>query len=44
VPPPGGGAAAGPGGASFFSTSDGPTMFQFNTRSANDIFAEFLDS
>ncbi|GLT71765.1 hypothetical protein SLA2020_437610 [Shorea laevis] len=42
VPPPGGGAAAGPGGAQFFSTGDGPTMFRFNPRSANDIFAEFF--
>lgn len=40
VPPPG--AAGGPGGASFFQTGDGPTMFRFNPRNANDIFAEFF--
>ncbi|KAJ0985991.1 hypothetical protein J5N97_004347 [Dioscorea zingiberensis] len=41
VPPPG---AGGPGGASFnFSSSgDGPTVFRFNPRNADDIFAEFF--
>jgi DnaJ family protein B protein 4 len=39
VPPPG---AGGPGGATYFSTGDGPTSFRFNTRSADDIFAEFF--
>uniref|UniRef100_A0A6N2KE10 J domain-containing protein n=1 Tax=Salix viminalis TaxID=40686 RepID=A0A6N2KE10_SALVM len=51
VPPPGAGGAgpggagpggAGPGGASFFSTGDGPTRFQFNPRNADDIFTEFF--
>ena len=42
VPPPGAG-GAGPGGATFFSTGgDGPTMFRFNPRNAEDIFAEFF--
>ena len=41
VPPPD--AAGGPGGATFFhTTGDGPTMFRFNPRNANDIFAEFF--
>nr|AEE92843.1 Potato virus X SL1 RNA interacting protein 2 [Nicotiana benthamiana] len=40
VPPPG---AGGPGGGSpFFSTGEGPQSFRFNTRSADDIFAEFF--
>ncbi|KAK4589843.1 hypothetical protein RGQ29_020437 [Quercus rubra] len=39
VPPPD---AGGHGGASFFQTGDGPTMFRFNPRNANDIFAEFF--
>ncbi|WOK91515.1 hypothetical protein Cni_G00206 [Canna indica] len=40
VPPPG---ADVPGGASFFSSSDGgPTVFRFNPRNADDIFAEFF--
>ncbi|XVF02050.1 hypothetical protein REPUB_Repub04eG0142900 [Reevesia pubescens] len=30
------------GGASFFSTGDGSTTFQFNPRNADDIFAEFF--
>ncbi|XP_019159019.1 PREDICTED: dnaJ homolog subfamily B member 1-like isoform X2 [Ipomoea nil] len=30
------------GGATFFSTGEGPTSFRFNTRSADDIFAEFF--
>ncbi|XP_057948993.1 uncharacterized protein LOC131144385 [Malania oleifera] len=34
--------AAGPGGASFFQTGDGPTVFRFNPRNANDIFSEFF--
>ncbi|KAL9342928.1 hypothetical protein Peur_063359 [Populus x canadensis] len=46
VPPPGAGGAgpggAGPGGATFFSTGDGPTTFQFNPRNADDIFTEFF--
>ncbi|XP_068664835.1 uncharacterized protein [Aristolochia californica] len=37
VPPPGG-----PGGATFFHTGDGPDVFRFNPRNANDIFAEFF--
>ncbi|KAF9663161.1 hypothetical protein SADUNF_Sadunf17G0009600 [Salix dunnii] len=41
VPPPDAG-GAGPGGASFFSTGDGPTRFQFNPRNADDIFNEFF--
>jgi DnaJ homolog subfamily B member 4 len=44
VPPPGAG-GAGPGGATFFSTSgDGPNVFRFNPRNAEDIFAEFFGS
>ncbi|XP_023914522.2 uncharacterized protein LOC112026069, partial [Quercus suber] len=39
VPPPD---AGGYGGASFFQTGDGPTVFRFNPRNANDIFAEFF--
>lgn len=39
VPPPG---AGGPGGATFFQTGDGPNVFRFNPRNANDIFAEFF--
>ncbi|XP_043689709.1 dnaJ homolog subfamily B member 13-like [Telopea speciosissima] len=39
VPPPGSG---GPGGAQFFHTGDGPTVFRFNPRNADDIFAEFF--
>uniref|UniRef100_A0A7N0SWM6 J domain-containing protein n=1 Tax=Kalanchoe fedtschenkoi TaxID=63787 RepID=A0A7N0SWM6_KALFE len=40
VPPP---EAAGPGGgATYFQTGDGPTMFRFNPRNADDIFAEFF--
>lgn len=39
VPPPGA------GGASFsFGGGDGPTMFRFNPRDANDIFSEFFGS
>ncbi|KAL2524212.1 DNAJ heat shock family protein [Abeliophyllum distichum] len=41
VPPPGAG-GAGPGGATFFQTGDGPNVFHFNPRNANDIFAEFF--
>ncbi|CAM8998226.1 unnamed protein product [Rhodiola kirilowii] len=41
VPPPD---AGGPGGATYFQTGDGPTMFRFNPRNANDIFAEFFGS
>ncbi|KAF2283264.1 hypothetical protein GH714_043616 [Hevea brasiliensis] len=36
VPPPDA------GGTSYFSTGDIPTSFQFNPRSADDIFAEFF--
>ena len=44
VPPPGAG-GAGPGGATFFSTGgDGPNVFRFNPRNAEDIFAEFFGS
>ncbi|OVA00331.1 DnaJ domain [Macleaya cordata] len=39
VPPPG---AGGPGGASFFQGGEGPTVFRFNPRNADDIFAEFF--
>ncbi|KAI3439978.1 J domain-containing protein [Psidium guajava] len=39
VPPPG---AGGPGGATFFHTGEGPNVFRFNPRDANDIFAEFF--
>ncbi|KAG9447798.1 hypothetical protein H6P81_013926 [Aristolochia fimbriata] len=39
VPPPG---AGGPGGATFFQTGDGPNVFRFNPRNADDIFAEFF--
>lgn len=31
-----------PGGATFFQTGDGPNVFRFNPRNANDIFAEFF--
>ncbi|KAF8031179.1 hypothetical protein BT93_D0398 [Corymbia citriodora subsp. variegata] len=41
VPPPG---AGGPGGATFFQTGEGPNVFRFNPRDANDIFAEFFGS
>ncbi|RZC46612.1 hypothetical protein C5167_039559 [Papaver somniferum] len=40
VPPSGAGAPG--GGASFFSSGDGPTVFRFNPRNADDIFAEFF--
>ncbi|XP_010260329.1 PREDICTED: dnaJ homolog subfamily B member 1 [Nelumbo nucifera] len=33
-----------PGGASFFQSGDGPNVFRFTSRSANDIFAEFFGS
>eukprot|EP00268_Persea_americana_P023482 TRINITY_DN2306_c0_g3_i1.p1 TRINITY_DN2306_c0_g3~~TRINITY_DN2306_c0_g3_i1.p1 ORF type:complete len:349 (+),score=58.81 TRINITY_DN2306_c0_g3_i1:294-1340(+) len=39
VPPPGAGGAGGP---TFFQTGDGPTVFRFNPRNANDIFSEFF--
>lgn len=39
MPPPESGGAGGP---SFFHTGDGPTVFRFNPRNANDIFAEFF--
>ncbi|KZV51118.1 DNAJ heat shock family protein [Dorcoceras hygrometricum] len=41
VPPPD---AGGPDGATFFRTGDGPNVFRFNPRNANDIFAEFFGS
>ncbi|KAK1286954.1 hypothetical protein QJS10_CPB20g01875 [Acorus calamus] len=41
VPPPGAGGAGG-GMPSYFSSGDGPNMFRFNPRSADDIFAEFF--
>lgn len=41
VPPPDA-AAGGPGGATFFQTGEGPNVFRFNPRNANDIFAEFF--
>ncbi|KAK4782700.1 hypothetical protein SAY86_007074 [Trapa natans] len=43
VPPPGAGGPGG-GGATFFQTGDGPNVFRFNPRDANDIFAEFFGS
>ncbi|XP_058095784.1 uncharacterized protein LOC131241125 isoform X2 [Magnolia sinica] len=39
VPPPG---ASGAGGPTFFQTGDGPNVFRFNPRNADDIFAEFF--
>ncbi|KAF8413824.1 hypothetical protein HHK36_001818 [Tetracentron sinense] len=39
VPPPD---AGGPGGPSFFHGGDGPTVFRFNPRNADDIFTEFF--
>lgn len=40
MPPPD---AGGPGGgATFFQTGNGPNVFRFNPRSADDIFAEFF--
>ncbi|GAB4826999.1 hypothetical protein Ancab_033879 [Ancistrocladus abbreviatus] len=39
VPPPD---AGGPGGTTFFHTGEGPNIFRFNPRNANDIFAEFF--
>ncbi|XP_059658820.1 uncharacterized protein LOC132305154 [Cornus florida] len=36
VPPPDA------GGATFFQTGDGPNVFRFNPRNANDIFSEFF--
>lgn len=40
VPPPD---AAGPGGgATYFQSGDGPNVFRFNPRNADDIFAEFF--
>ncbi|KAJ8549533.1 hypothetical protein K7X08_033240 [Anisodus acutangulus] len=41
VPPPDAG-AGGLGGATFFQTGEGPNVFRFNPRNANDIFAEFF--
>lgn len=44
MPPPGAGAPGGGGGATFFQTAggDGPNVFRFNPRDANDIFSEFF--
>lgn len=42
MPPPDAGAPGGGGGASFFQTGDGPTVFRFNPRNADDIFSEFF--
>lgn len=40
VPPPD---AAGPGGgATYFQSGDGPNVYRFNPRNADDIFAEFF--
>ncbi|XP_073030239.1 uncharacterized protein [Primulina eburnea] len=39
VPPPN---AGGPDGTTFFRTGDGPNVFRFSPRNANDIFAEFF--
>ncbi|KAE8719921.1 putative WRKY transcription factor 28 [Hibiscus syriacus] len=39
VPPPD---AGGPGGTTFFQTGEGPNVFRFNPRNADDIFAEFF--
>lgn len=39
VPPPD---AGGVGGSSFFQGGDGPNVFRFNPRSADDIFTEFF--
>ncbi|VVA24537.1 PREDICTED: dnaJ [Prunus dulcis] len=39
VPPPD---AGGPGGATYFQTGDGPNVFRFNPRNADDIFAEIF--
>lgn len=44
VPPPGSAGAGGHGGANFFHTGDGPNVFRFNPRSADDIFAEVFGS
>ncbi|KAF8409190.1 hypothetical protein HHK36_005264 [Tetracentron sinense] len=41
VPPP---EASGPSGDSFFQTGNGPTVFRFNPRNADDIFSEFFGS
>lgn len=38
VPPP----DAAAGGPTYFHTGDGPNVFRFNPRNANDIFAEFF--
>lgn len=40
MPPPGTG--GGGGGGTFFHTGDGPNVFRFNPRNADDIFAEFF--
>ncbi|EYU28012.1 hypothetical protein ABFS82_13G103500 [Erythranthe guttata] len=39
-PPPSDG--GGPGGATFFQTGDGPNVFRFNPRNADEIFSEFF--
>lgn len=38
MPPP----DAGAGGGTFFHTGDGPNVFRFNPRNADDIFSEFF--
>ncbi|KAL3519816.1 hypothetical protein ACH5RR_017965 [Cinchona calisaya] len=42
VPPPDATGMPGGGGATFFQTGDGPNVFRFNPRNANDIFADFF--
>ncbi|CAN4084108.1 unnamed protein product [Withania somnifera] len=41
VPPPDA-SGGGPGGTTYFQTGEGPNVFRFNPRNANDIFAEFF--
>ncbi|KAF6143756.1 hypothetical protein GIB67_031063 [Kingdonia uniflora] len=42
VPPPTAAGGPGGGGTTYFQTGDGPTMFRFNPRNADDIFSEFF--
>ncbi|XP_062099961.1 uncharacterized protein LOC133805826 [Humulus lupulus] len=42
VPPPDATRGFPGGGATFFQIGDGPNVFRFNPRNANDIFAEFF--
>ncbi|KAF4371602.1 hypothetical protein CsatB_000956 [Cannabis sativa] len=44
VPPPDAAGGFPGGGTTFFQTGDGPNVFRFNPRNANDIFAEFFGS